>query len=199
MRTDLGAAALMAPEDVSNADFQGCRHLHVEGYLLFNRDLIIEVLSCAKQSGCTISLDLGSFEVVGAAMDVLPGLLEQYVDMVFSNEDEGRAFCGDGDPEASLEALSGYCDIAAVKIGARGSLLRRGDETCRAEPVRAERVLDTTGAGDFWAAGFLYGMLTGRSLAESGRFGSVMGAEVVGYIGAELSEESWKRVIAELK
>ena len=96
MRTDLGAAMLLSPDEVSVEDFSDCQHAHFEGYLLFNEALIRKLLSCAQAANCTISLDLASFEVVHASKSILPELLENYVDIVFANEDEASAFCGSG-------------------------------------------------------------------------------------------------------
>ena len=92
MRTDLGAAMTLSPDEVSVADFAGAKHVHMEGYLLFNRDLMKKVLESAKEAGCSTSLDMASFEVVKASEEVLPGWLKDYVDIVFANEDEAAAY-----------------------------------------------------------------------------------------------------------
>ena len=199
MRTDLGAALLLDPETISPDDFAGCAHAHVEGYLLFNRPLTEAVLEAARRAGCTISLDLGSFEVVRAAAEVLPALLDEYVDAVFANEDEAREYIGEDNPERALAVLGERCGTVAVKLGARGALLRRADETARVDAVRADQVIDTTGAGDCWAAGFLYGWLHGWPLDACGRLGSVLGAETVRHLGALPPEPSWDSIRAELK
>lgn len=198
MRTDLGAALLIDPASVGAADFEGYGHAHMEGYLLFNPILTEQMLKCAKAAGCTVSVDLGSFEVVRAAGKNLPGLLDTYVDAVFANEDEAEAFVGNADPEAALEALGKLCGTVAVKLGADGAHLLRDGERCFSEVVPVDRVVDTTGAGDFWAAGFLYGHLTGLPLAACGRLGARLGGEVVQAIGAELDAAAWDRVRAEM-
>ena len=199
MRTDLGAALLLDPAEIGPDDFAGCAHAHVEGYLLFNRPLTEAVLEAARRAGCTISLDLGSFEVVRAAADVLPALLDEYVDAVFANEDEARAYLGGDDPAQAVDALGERCGTVAVKLGARGALLLRAGETARVDAVPADPVVDTTGAGDCWAAGFLYGWLHGWPLAACGRLGAVLGAETVRHLGALPPEPSWDRIRAELK
>ncbi len=197
MRTNLGAAMLMEPAEVSAADFAGCDHAHIEGYLLYNRPLTEAVLRAAKAAGCTVSLDLGSFEVVGLSKDVLPALLEEYVDAVFANEDEARAFPGGDTPERALDALAACCGTAVVKLGPQGALLRRGGETVRASIVPADAVVDTTGAGDCWAAGFLYGWLQDWDLARCGRLGAVLGSETVRQMGAvPASADAWARISA---
>lgn len=203
MRTDLGAAMTLAPEEVSAEDFAGCKHAHIEGYLLFNRDLLRAVLDAAKAAGCTISLDLASFEVVGACIDVLPEILKNDIDIVFANEDEAAAFCGAGKSyEDMAQELATLCSIAVVKLGKDGSLICTDAAITRVEPIVVDNVTDTTAAGDFWAAGFLYGWLQGKSLQAAGTCGSILGAEVVQVMGSVLKDSTWEDIksrIAELK
>lgn len=200
LRTDLGAAATLQPEEVTPADFVGCSHAHIEGYLLFNEALMRSVLEAAKASGCTISLDLASFEVVEAARGILPEILEKYVDLVFANEDEAAAYLGREDsPEAMADALAGSCALVAVKAGKDGAWIARGKERLYAPAVEGITAVDTTGAGDFWAAGFLNGWIEGKPLEECGRRGALLGAEIVQVIGATLPEETWARILEAMK
>lgn len=194
MRTDLGAAVLLAPNEIEPDDFCGFVHAHIEGYLLFNQELAERALHCAKNAGCTVSLDLGSFEVVSAARNVLPRLLDKYVDAVFANEDEASAYCGHQDAETALRELGALCEVAAVKLGAKGAWLKRGDEVFRCEAIPVAQVVDTTGAGDCWAAGFLYGHLNSMSLQRCGELASLLGGEVVQEIGASPSRAAWPRI-----
>lgn len=193
MRTDLGAAATLSPGDVSTADFVGCGHAHIEGYLLFNRALMDKVLQCAHEAGCTVSLDLASFEVVKAAGGDLPGLLEKYVDVVFANEDEAAAFFGEGaaDYETMVRDLGRLCRTAVVKMGADGAWICQDGVCERVHANRVDDVVDTTGAGDLWAAGFLYGWLEGKSPVYCGKLGSLVGAEVVQINGAAIPSDRW--------
>lgn len=198
MRTFLGAAATMAPEEVTVEDFAGHGHAHIEGYLLFNRDLMWSVLKSAKAAGCTVSLSLGSFEVVNAARDILPEILESYVDMVFANEDEARAFIQSDDLDAALDALSALCRTTAITLGAEGAMLRHDGETHCAPSVFVENVVDTTGAGDLWAAGLLFGLLNGHTLPVAAHFGAVLGAAGVSRMGASLSDEELHAALAKM-
>lgn len=192
MRTHLGAAMTLTPEEIESTLFAGADHVHVEGYLLFNPDLIRKILETAHKTAKSVSLDLASFEVVEAARAELPLLLGEYVDMVFANEEEAAAFSGSDDPEAGLAALAGYCDLAVVKLGAEGALLRRGNETVRVSAEPVTNVVDTTGAGDYWAAGFLFGHFAGCDLAGAGRIGARLGAAVVQQLGAGLDDATWE-------
>ncbi|PXA03608.1 adenosine kinase [Coraliomargarita sinensis] len=199
MRTDLGAAMTLTPDEVSAADFAGCTHAHIEGYLLFNTELMQRVIESAKEAGCSISLDLASFEVVHAARDTLPAILQEYVDIVFANEEEASAFTGlEDDYAAMAEQLGGLCDIAAVKVGAQGSYIAAEGAVQKIAPVPAGQVLDTTGAGDLWAAGFLYGWSRKQALHDCARLGSILGSAVVQTRGSELSEEVWSSILSEI-
>lgn len=189
LRTCLGAAVTFLPEEVEAADFQGARHAHLEGYLLFNPDLFRAVLATAKAAGCTVSLDLASFEVVEAARSFLPDLLASSVDIVFANEEEAAAYFQDGaSPGEHALAFARICSIGAVKVGKDGAFIARGDNLHRVAPVPVERPVDTTGAGDLWAAGFLAAYLRDRPLPDCGALASAMGAAVVQQIGSDLPD-----------
>ena len=195
MQTSLGAAAMLHPDEISVVDFKFCQHVHTEGYLLFNRELLKKVLDCAKSAGCTISLDLSSFEVVNAAQDILADVLREYIDIVFANEDEGSAFTSLGkDYYAIAKKLAEFCEISALKIGAKGALIVRGKKLIEIAPIPVSRVVDTTGAGDLWAAGFLYSWLNDKSLAQCGYFGGVLGATVIQEVGACMSKQQWSAI-----
>jgi sugar/nucleoside kinase (ribokinase family) len=197
LRTCLGAAAELSAEEVGQADVAGCTHFMMEGYMLHNRSLSLHVLRLARAAGCRIAIDLASPELVQTSSDLLPGLLEQYADMVFANAQEATAFTGSTDPEQAVRLLAGLCPLAAVKVGADGAFLQRGGDVVY---VPAERVTarDTTGAGDLWAAGFLYGCIHGRSLATAGRMGAAVAAAVVQVVGAAMPETAWDVVRARL-
>jgi sugar/nucleoside kinase (ribokinase family) len=194
MRTHLGAAMNLNTEDIKPEDFKDFPLLHTEGYLIFNRDLITHILRTAKEAGCLISLDLASFEVVNASKDFLPDLLKNYVDIIFANEDEAKAFAETDDIDKALDVLSKFCSICAVKNGAKGSVIKSEKEKIKIEPVFCQNPIDTTGAGDYWAAGFLYGYLKDLPLEICGSLGSVLGAEAVSVLGAELTDDQWKRI-----
>jgi sugar/nucleoside kinase (ribokinase family) len=197
MRTNLAAAMTLSPDEISPADFAGARHAHIEGYLLFNPALAQKVAESARAAGCTISLELSSFEVVKVAREWILAQLKQGVHIVFANEDESRAlFQTDAPYETYARRLASYGGIAAVKIGKDGAWVAHGQELHRIEPVMAPQVVDTTGAGDAWAAGFLYGHLRGKSLPASGALGSALGAECVQHLGASIPDLHWPHLRA---
>ena len=196
MRTHLGAAMTLLPEEISAVDFDGYQHAHIEGYLLFNEALMRSVLIAAKEAGCTISLDLASFEVVQASQAILPQILKDFVDIVFANEEEGHAFTEKGGDYSNMALdLAQYCQVAVVKVGAHGSYVASGSDVQRAEAVVAKQVIDTTGAGDLWAAGFLHGWAQKMELLECAKIGSILGAAVVEQHGSALPQAVWESIL----
>lgn len=188
MRTYLGAAADLEVAQITPARFAGVKLVMLEGYALFNHDLTWAVARSATEAGCKLALDLASFEVVRANQHVIEQLLDDHVDLVFANEDEAEAWRGG--TEQALADLSQRCEVAVVKLGAEGAWIAQGDQH---QHVAADRVeaIDTTGAGDCWAAGFLAGYLRDLPLQRCGQLGAMCGAAVVQVAGAQLPREQW--------
>ena len=189
-RTYLGAAMNLKPHEITVDDFANCNHAHLEGYKLFNQDLAKRILECAKDAGCSISLDLASFEVVRGNHDILDHLLDEYIDIVFANEDEAKAYCGSDDPIVGLHELAEHCEVAAVKLGPDGAYIKRQEDVVKVDTPVVNAV-DTTGAGDLWAAGFLYGYFNGFDLKSCGIAGAILGSTVVQETGAMIPEKHW--------
>ncbi|MGL1934052.1 MAG: adenosine kinase [Fibrobacterales bacterium] len=194
MFSALSVAAEIAPEDITVEQFAGVKLVHFEGYLAFNEPVFRKALEMAKSIGALVSLDLASFEVVGAVKPLFEEVIEKYVDIIIANEDEAKAFTG-LDEEPALEELSKLCAFSVVKLGKKGALIKKdGAVTCvEAQVVDA---IDTTGAGDLWAAGFLYGVVEGWSMDKCGTLASATGAEVVQVLGAVIPESGWERIAA---
>lgn len=201
MRVCLGAAASLLPEEISVDDFRDCRHAHIEGYLAFNPALCAKVLDSARAAGCSISLDLSSFEVVTGARDWLFDQIGRGIDIVLANEDEIRALLPNNgtDFAALARELAALGTLAAVKVGKDGAWLARGGDLHRVPPVVVPDVLDTIGAGDAWAAGFLAAYLQGRPLPECGALASLLGAETVRHPGPLIPESDWVRVLKQAR
>lgn len=200
MRTYLGAAMTLDPSEVHVTDFNGCRHAHIEGYLLFNEALMRQVIAAAKDAGCTLGVDLASFEVVNAAKGILPELLRDGIDVIIANEEEARAyFGGDRSDYADMaRELAQLGQVGIVKVGKDGAWLASGNEVAFAEPVKGVTAVDTTGAGDNWAAGFYAGWLRGSDLATAGRWGNLLGAQVVQELGAQIPAAAWPALQAKM-
>jgi len=194
MFTYLGASAETRPEEISVNCFKDAAIVHVEGYLLFNPDLICAALRAAKEAGAKISLDLASFTVVEESKELLAQLVADYVDILIANEDEAEAYSGCRDEHLALEALSRNAEIAVLKVGARGSYISHAGAIITVNPMGDGYALDTTGAGDLWAAGFLFGLVEGYPLEKCGQLGSACGYEVCQVIGANIPDDGWNRI-----
>jgi len=108
-------------------------------------------------------------------------------------KEEAKAFTGK-EPEEALEIIGKLCSIAIVKIGCRGSLIRKGTEEVRVSAIPVKKVIDTTGAGDYFAAGFLYGLTCGYSLEKCAKIGSILSGNVIQVIGTTISKERWDEI-----
>jgi len=194
MFTDLGASTEMDPASITPDLFDQTAIAVIEGYLLFNPDLMTAAVKAAKAAGAQIALDLASFEVVEAAKDILPDLIKKFVDILIANEDEARAYTGHTDEDKALEVLSKDVTYAVLKVGKRGSYVSFNNTVTRIEPVKGKEPVDTTGAGDLWAAGFLYGIANGLSIEKAGHLGSVCGYEVCQVMGAQIPEPIWENI-----
>ncbi len=198
MRTDLGASGTLTVDDVTDADFEGITHFHIEGYLLYNMPVFLQLIKTAKAHNCTVSLDLASFEVVRTFKADLEAILRDYVDLVFANEDEAKAFSGSEDPVESLNILRKLCNTVCVKVGKDGAYIASEGQDAIHVDAKLVKAVDTTGAGDLWQTGFLYGWLNGRSNALSGKYAAAVAAEVVQITGAQIPAERWDVLRAEI-
>ena len=138
-----------------------------------------------------ICYDLASYNIVEADREFITHILDEYVDIVFANEDEARAFAGEGD---ALADLARRCEVAVVKVGPRGAYIRRGEEQVHVPAMDVPEVVDTNAAGDFFAAGFLYGYMQGCPLEMCGRIGSELSGHVIQIVGTALPPEVWNEI-----
>ena len=194
----LGAALDFVPEDLKPEYFLGHDYFHIEGYLVQNQALIRRAVEMAKDAGCIISLDMASYNVVESNGAFLHDIVDNYVDIVFANETESRAFTKMEDPHDALSEISKHCRIAVVKVGKAGSWVRSGDEEHFINPWPAEPV-DATGAGDTYAAGFLYAHALGMPLKVCGEVGSIIAAKVVEVIGTKIDIPRWRDAKKEIR
>lgn len=196
MCTFLGAACELEASDLSLTHFEGYDIFHIEGYLVQNHELIRTAVQLAKQAGLLVSIDLASYNVVEANLQFLKDIVKDYVDIVFANEEEARAFTGK-EPHEAIIPISEHCEIAVVKVGKQGSFIKSGDVQVQIDP-RLAVCIDTTGAGDLYAAGFLYGLANDYSLDVCGKIGSLVSGCVVEVLGAKMSDETWNYIHSEI-
>jgi sugar/nucleoside kinase (ribokinase family) len=194
MLTYLGASSEILPEEIDENCFEDAAVVHIEGYLLFNPALMLQSMALAKKSSARISLDLASFTVVESNKALLDRIVDEFVDILIANEDEARAFTGHTDERRMIESLSSRAEIAVLKIGSRGSCISQQGNIFMVEPVGDGCAVDTTGAGDLWASGFLFGLVNGYSLEKCGKLASACGYEVCQVVGASIPHDGWKRI-----
>lgn len=168
-----GASIELKPEDITPDIFAGQDYLHTESFLLHNRVLFSRIFSMASNAGCIISLDLSAPIMMTMNREFVLQVLHDYVDIVFTTEEEAFALTGRSTPKRVLEDLSELCGIVALKSGENGSIVKSHDECHVIPPVPiANPPHDTVGAGDAYAAGFLYAHSLGQSLRKCGESAS---------------------------
>lgn len=191
--TYLGAAATLRAEDLSRKMFAGYNYLYIEGYLLQDHDLMLRAVQLANEEGLQVCLDMASYNVVEAERDFFDQLIVKYVDIVFANESEALAYTGKT-PHEALEEIASKCSIAVVKTGKEGSLVKKGTEVIQLLSCPVDNVLDTTGAGDFYAAGFMYGLTCGYSLEKCVQISTILATAVIQEVGTTLPAKKWDEI-----
>ncbi len=187
MNTYLGACVDLGPEDIEEDLIRNSKVTYLEGYLWDPpraKEAFVKACDLAHEADRKVALSLSDAFCVERHRDSFLDLVDGHVDILFANESEILSLYQTDDFEQASERVRSQVEVAALTRGAAGSVVfaPEGRFEVPAEPV--ERVIDTTGAGDLYAAGFLYGYTQGRSPAESGRLGSIAAGEVIGHYGA---------------
>jgi len=199
MRTCFEKAVRLDVDSVTEACFQGCKWTFVSCYALYTEGLLARVLELAENAGTRVALDLAAFELVRRYRKEIIDVIESgKISICFCNEDEAREL-GLGDPEECIEKLSKHCEYAVVTLGDKGCVVRRqGEEAVREPACSGITVTDSTGAGDLFDAGFLYGILNGYDTRRCAQLGNLAGGAVIQTLGAEVSPESYRWLHARL-
>lgn len=198
MFTYLGASDDLGVDDITPALFDGVSLFYIEGYRAYNAPCFKKALQLAKKSGALTAVDFGAFGVVQDCRPLFDELFqEKLVDIIIANEDEALAYTGVPEAEA-LAVLASKAPIAVVKLGKRGALISKEGQTVSVDALSV-KAIDTTGAGDLWAAGFLHAYLKGESIATCGEWASLVASEVVQVMGPQISKEGWARIHSLLK
>lgn len=187
MNTFLGAATTLYRSDIDDALVASSKVLYCEGYIWdidVTKDAIRHAIEIAKAADRLISFTLSDSFCVERHFDEWHHLLDNDIDILFGNKQELASLTKADTFEESVEAVRGRCDILCATRGPEGSLIVTKDETIEIPAVQVEKVVDTTGAGDQYSAGFLYGITHGMSLYDAGYLGSAAAAEVIGHMGA---------------
>lgn len=186
MNTYLGACVNLRPEDIDEAFIRSAQITYLEGYLYdppLAKKAFHKAAEIAHAAGRKVALSLSDSFCVHRHRDAFKQLVDLHVDVLFANEAESNALFGTTTMRDCIAQLRGVTEIASVTLGPTGSLIVTPEDVFEIPPTDVDRVVDTTGAGDLYAAGFLYGMTSGASLIESGYFGSMAAAEVITHMG----------------
>jgi sugar/nucleoside kinase (ribokinase family) len=212
MRTYLGAAQKLTSAEqlpLEASELENVGLVHFEGYSLYKIDVAEATMRSARASGCKISLDLASFEIVKSCFEALTAKLlkEKLVDILFCNEDEARAACeagklledsvnasADDVVEAALRHFLHFVEVVVISRGKDGCFVGTGDGQRATAAAENVTVVDTIGAGDYFSAGFLHAWISGAPLVACAACGSAAGAAAVQVAGAELGVEDMERL-----
>ena len=185
MNTCLGVCRLFSKQDIDEKSLLDSKLFHTTAYLIDTApEAGYHALQLAKSHNIPISFDMSDPFLVRAKKAELQKILRDYADIAFLNEEEAKLFTGKK-PEEALKEISKLCRTVIIKLGAEGSIIRSEGKTYRIPGVKA-RAIDTTGAGDMYAAGFLFGITNGYSVEQAGRIASYAASRVVEVIGARI-------------
>lgn len=190
--TYLGAAARLTADELQQAWFEGYDYFYIEGYLVQNHDLVLRAIELAHAAGCEVCLDLASYNIVEADLDFFRALMPS-IDIVFANEQEAQALTG-LEARAALDALAATCHMAVVKIGKHGVWACHGTEVAHCQARDVPVVVDTTAAGDYFAAGFMHALAAGEPLATCIARGSLLAGHIIEVVGTELPDATWQQL-----
>lgn len=187
MATFLGASTELGPDDLDHAQIAQAKVTYLEGYLWdapAAKQAFVEAAKAAHDAGNRVALSLSDGFCVDRHRDSFLDLVANHVDILFANEDEITKLYQVETFDDALQHVRGHCEVAALTRSENGSLVLSGEEVHVVDAKKPERLADTTGAGDLYAAGFLYGFTQGHSLPDCGRLGAAAAAEVISHIGA---------------
>jgi sugar/nucleoside kinase (ribokinase family) len=190
--THLGCAIELSASHLNAEIFLPYRILHIEGYLVQNYELMIQAATLAKSHNLLVSIDFASFNVVEAHLEFLKDFVSKYVDIVFANEEEAHVFTG-LEPEKAVKHLAKIVNIAVVKTGKTGSLVMKGEQLEKIGVIEVNSI-DTTGAGDLYASGFLFGLLNNKPLTVCGKYGALLSGKVIEVMGAKMDQKRWEDI-----
>lgn len=192
MGTFLGPGPDITSQEIKDEILRNYNCIYIEGYLLVNEELVKGTMQKAKNAGLKVALDLSNFNIVNAFHGLLEDIIPNYVDILFSNESEAEAFTGLKAQDA-VKALSEKVEISLVTLGKEGALVGSKGEVISV-PAEGGKPVDTTGAGDHFAAGFLYGQSIGATLEQSARIGSLLAGYIIDVVGAQIPDDKWEQI-----
>ncbi len=199
MQTYLGISVQLGPDDIDEGAIRDSRITYLEGYLFDPpeaKQAFVKAAEIAHAAGRKVALTLSDPFCVDRHRAEFMHLISGHVDIVFANEEETKSLFEVDDFDAALQLMRGHCEIAAMTRSEKGSVIVAGEDIHVVDAAPVDRVTDTTGAGDLFAAGFLFGLTQGRDLADCGRIGGLAAAEIIGHYGAR-PEGSLQKLLAD--
>jgi sugar/nucleoside kinase (ribokinase family) len=188
MLTSLGASATLGPADIDEDHIRAAQYVYIEGYLFGGeptRSAALRAIELAKQNGVKVAFTVSDPFLIAQHRDEFWRLIRGPVDLLFCNLEESRSLTGETDPVACAHAIHRHAENVALTMGKEGSILMHAGEAIPIEGVPVTAV-DTTGAGDMYAAGVLYGITSGYTWRQSGRLASYAASRIVAQRGARL-------------
>jgi sugar/nucleoside kinase (ribokinase family) len=186
MNTFLGACVNLTPDDIDESVVAASGITYLEGYLFDPpqaKEAFRKAAKIARGAGKKVALSLSDSFCVNRHRDEFRALINDHIDILFANEEELLALYETKSFDDAVKAVSAMTEVAAITRGAKGSVLIKGGERVEVAAEKVQRVVDTTGAGDLYAAGVLYGLSQNLPLAECGRLGSIAAGEIITHFG----------------
>ena len=190
--TYLGAAVELSGKELEPEIFRHYDIFLLEGYLVYNEEVVLKAVEIAKANDMLIAIDMASYNVVEDKKEFLEKIVRDYIDIVFANEEEAKSFTG-LEPEEALHKIAEDVMISVVKVGEKGSMIKYDGKVYNVPAIKVNPI-DTTGAGDFYAAGFLFGLTRGFSMDKCGAIGSYLAGKVTETLGAKPDKNVWEEI-----
>ncbi len=197
MCTYLGASVLLEPNDLDLSAVRDAKILYLEGYLWDNpaaKNAFIKAADIAKSAGRKVALSLSDSFCVSRHRESFTTLVEDYVDILFANEDEITSLYTTSNLNLAIEKLKKKCELAAITIGEKGSILISNGKVIAIDPFIFGKAIDTTGAGDLYAGGFLKGLSDGLNPEISAKMGSICAGQIVTQLGSRSNTDLLKLI-----
>ena len=187
MCTYLGASVEFKPEDVNYNSIKNSKYVYLEGYLWDSnlaKNAFLKAAKIAKESNTKIILSLSDSFCVDRHRESFLELINNYIDVLFCNESEILSLFKENDLQRSKEFISSICDLVIITLGSKGSLIINKDKSEEIKPLLSGKIIDTTGAGDLYAGGFIHGLIKNYSLKKCGEIGSICAGHIITQLGS---------------
>jgi sugar/nucleoside kinase (ribokinase family) len=201
MNTYLGASQKFSKQNLNEELIANSKYIHFTGYMWDTenqKEAIQKAIEISQKNSTKIIFDVADPFAVNRNKDVFLDLIKNYTDIAFANEEEAKTLFNTDNPDKAAKELSGLCDIGIIKLGKKGSLIQTKKEKIHI-PANIVEAIDTTGAGDMYTSGFIYGLSKDYSLEKSGKLASFLASQIVTQVGAQFNDEDFDKIKKEIK